>query len=130
MYQEIKSCISYTEGLTDFFACEVGVRQGENLSPFLFALYLNDLESYFLQQNVPCLEKLSDICLDEIQIYVRLFLLFYADDTILIAESPEGLQTALDAFESYCSLWKLKVNTSKTKIVIFSKRKVKDKTIK
>ena len=58
MYQGIKSCISYNEGLTDFFACEVGVRQGENLSPFLFALYLNDLESYFTQKKCTLSRKI------------------------------------------------------------------------
>ena len=34
----------------NLFLCNVGVRQGENLSPFLFSLYINDLES-FLQSN-------------------------------------------------------------------------------
>ena len=31
-------------GLTHEFDCMLGVRQGESLSPFLFAMYLNDLE--------------------------------------------------------------------------------------
>lgn len=60
--------------------------------------------------------------------FVRLFLLFYADDTILMSESPEGLQSALDVFDNYCSEWKLKVNTSKTSI--FAKRKITNKCFK
>ena len=28
------------------FECKLGVRQGECLSPFLFAMYINDLESH------------------------------------------------------------------------------------
>lgn len=31
------------------FVCNVGVRQGENLSPLLFALYLNDFAKYMSQ---------------------------------------------------------------------------------
>jgi hypothetical protein len=33
---------------SEFFYCEIGVEQGENLSPFLFSLYLNDLEFVFI----------------------------------------------------------------------------------
>ena len=35
--------------LTENFACLIRVRQGENLSPLLFSLYLNDLQQ-FLQE--------------------------------------------------------------------------------
>jgi hypothetical protein len=35
----------------------------------------------------------------------------------------EGMQQALDIFESYCEIWKLQVNVAKTKVMIFRKRK-------
>lgn len=35
-----------------FFSCNVGVRQGEDLSPFLFSLYINDLENYPVQNKL------------------------------------------------------------------------------
>ena len=40
MYSKIKSCITQGNEFSDFFVCEVGVRQGENLLPYLFSLYL------------------------------------------------------------------------------------------
>jgi hypothetical protein len=43
------------------------------------------------------------------------------------AESAEDLQAALNIFEEYCSEWKLFINVSKTKIVVFSKRKYNNK---
>jgi hypothetical protein len=59
--------------------------------------------------------------------YLNLFLLLYADDTVIFAESTEDLQAALNIFEEYCSEWKLSINVSKTKIVVFSKRKYNNK---
>ena len=46
-------------------------------------------------------------------------MLFYADDTALLAETANDLQTQLDAFYEYCNLWKLKVNADKTKVMVF-----------
>jgi hypothetical protein len=50
-------------------------------------------------------------------------ILLYADYVLLISESANGLQNALNAFNLYCKQWKLKVSTNKTKIMVFSKRK-------
>ena len=50
-------------------------------------------------------------------------MLLYADDTIILAESHEDLSHSLALFEEYCNQWKLKINISKTKIIVFSKRK-------
>ena len=55
-----------------------------------------------------------------------MYVLLYADDTIVMAETPDELHYALNAVYNYCSLWKLTVNTSKTKIVIFSRGKVRN----
>ena len=51
------------------------------------------------------------------------FLILYADDTVLMSETPEGSQKTLTAFENYYNNWKLKLNTSQTKVVVFSKRR-------
>ena len=119
MYQNIKSCISHNNVLSSFF--EIGVRQGENLSPFLFALYLNDLESFLSDNDFNGLESVGKLLEEHVHIYVKLLLLLYADDTVILAESSGELQLALNVFAEYCQSWKLKVNISKTKIVIFSK---------
>ena len=46
IYRNIKSCVLVNGNKTDFFISNVGVRQGENLSPLLFNLFLNDLEDF------------------------------------------------------------------------------------
>ena len=43
---------------------------------------------------------------------------------MLLIESKTDLQYALGGFEKYCLVWKLTVNTNKTKILIFSSGKI------
>ena len=97
------------------------------LTPILFSLFLNDLVQ-FMSNSCNGLSTLSEdigsfFNNDDIEVFFKLYLLLYADDTVVFAESPEELQTALDTMQSYCDTWKLQVNTSKTKVVIFSKGK-------
>ena len=46
LYQETKACIKLNNNLSNSFNCNIGVRQGDNLSPLLFALFINDFETY------------------------------------------------------------------------------------
>ena len=58
--------------------------------------------------------------------YLKLYILMYADDTVLLAESPGDLQKYLDTPNEYCNNFDLKINTSKTKIFILSRGKLKN----
>ena len=60
MYQGIKSYVKYKECQSDLFPCLTGVRQGENVSSFLFSVFLNDLEDYFKTLDGVPLEKLTE----------------------------------------------------------------------
>ena len=62
---------------------------------------------------------------DNLVNYLKIYVLLYADDTILLAESPEELQTALNSMNLYCNDWNFKINVSKTKVVIFSKGEIR-----
>ena len=122
MYTEAKSCVKVGGKLSDYFQCTAGVRQGENLSPILFAIYLDDFKDYLGERS----NSLKDLegSLEEMEIYVKLYVLLYADDTVILAESASDLQNSLDALCSYSKLWDLKVNLTKTQIVIFSKGRI------
>ena len=128
LYSQAKSCVKSDGYLSDYFSCNVGVRQGENLSPLLFAIFLNDFERYISKSY----DGLSDLAADtnfylsddDVEYFIRIFTLLYADDTIILAESAEQLQLALNAVYNYCNEWSLTVNTAKTKVVIFSQGKV------
>ena len=122
LYNNIKSCLIVNGEQTDFFSCNVGLRQGKNLSPFLFSVYLNDLESFFFHNDLNGGIEYSSSHLDNAAyIYFKLFILLYADGTVIMSESPNGLQSALNVYNDYCKQWKLTVNINKSKVIIFSK---------
>ena len=46
MYNIDKSCVRQNSRLSNYFFTNVGVRQGENITPILFSLFLNDLVDF------------------------------------------------------------------------------------
>jgi hypothetical protein len=81
----------------------------------LFSLYINS----FLSQNVHGLNinsRLSKTDEKQCLLYLKLFTLFYAEDTVIISEFAEGLQHALSEFNSYRIQRKLNVNVDKSKV--------------
>ena len=103
--------MKYENRLSNDFTCLLGVRQGECLSPFLFSMYVNDLE-----------EKLAGDGFKGVEVgMLKLLLLLYADDSVIFSETAEGLQKGLHILKDYCDKWKLIINTSKTKIMVFRK---------
>jgi hypothetical protein len=83
--------------------------QGEPLSPILFSLYVNDFERCFIKDNCTSID---------IQL-INLFLLMYADDMIILSETPEALEKNARLLEQLHEEWKLNVNVQKIKIVVF-----------
>ena len=52
---------------------------------------------------------------------LKLLLLLYADDIVFFSETAEGLQKGLHILKEYCDKWKLIINTSNTKLMVFRK---------
>ena len=111
MYKNIKSRVKLDNKLSQEFSCMTGVRQGECLSPILFALYLNDLEQELITRGADGVDTGL----------LKLFLLLYADDIIIFSESASGLQNGLNILHDYCQKWKLTVNVDKSKVMVFRK---------
>ena len=81
----------------------------------MFGLYIDKLEEWLNKANGEGIQ-LTD--------YV-IRLLLYADDLILIAKTAQGLREHLKNLETFCTEVGMEVNTSKTKIMVFSLRKRK-----
>ena len=103
MYGDVKSRVKINNKLSEEFSCMTGVRQGECLSPILFAMYVNAIEQEFITKGA-----------DGVDIgFLKLFVLLYADDIVIFSESSEDLQKGLDILYEYCQRWKLTVNAKK-----------------
>ena len=111
MYNSVKSRVKFCNQLGNGFCCALGVRQGECLSPLLFSLFLNDIEDQFLRSGLEGID---------INMF-KVFMLLYADDIVIFANSAEDLQISLDLLAEYCTRWKLKINVAKTKVIVFRK---------
>ena len=56
---------------------------------------------------------------------INLFVLMYADDTVIMAENEHDMQMNLNLLNDYCNCNKLNVNISKTKIMVFASSKTR-----
>ena len=108
----MKASVKFKGSQSEYFDILVGLKQGDNLSPILFSIFLEDLE-LSLQNKVDSGLTLRDI---------TLILPLFADDMVVLGSSPEDIKNFLDNLYNFCNTWSLTVNTDKTKIVAFRKR--------
>lgn len=74
---------------------------------FFFSLYINDLDMFLREKGIVGLQIVSiKVNWGRIN-YLKLFILLYADDTVIMAESARDLQHALHEFSVYCRKWKV-----------------------
>lgn len=111
MYRSVKAAVRVGSKVTDYFECMSGLRQGCIVSPILFSMFLSELQA----ELYACGGHGVDIFGDPLGV----FLLMYADDLALVADSVSDLQKKIDCLEQYCNKWGLVVNMEKTKVVVF-----------
>ncbi|MCX7201749.1 MAG: reverse transcriptase domain-containing protein, partial [Burkholderiales bacterium] len=93
-YSSVRECVKTGQGLTEPFDSLMGVKQGCPLSPTLFGLYIDALEP----------EMKGDIPGSTVRIGpLRVPLLLYADDVVLLAESRLELQRMLGCLTSFAA---------------------------
>ena len=110
IYEGDQLCIKIDDAVTPSIKTMMGVRQGCVLSPLLFNIFMADFPRN-LSPDVGVQLTDND----------RINCILWADDIILLAESEEGLNDLLRGLHTYSEENKLKVNTDKTKCMIFNK---------
>ena len=94
MYQNIDLCVKVdSQHVSESFYSHIGVRQGDNLRPNLFKLFINDLPDVFDNSCQPVTLDVS-----------KLSFPMYADDVILLSETSERLHNCLDKLHNYCEV--------------------------
>jgi hypothetical protein len=111
MYTKLQSSIVTPDGITDFVNVSMGVRQGCQLSAFLFIQYLNELVDEGRAQGG------QGVYINEM--FPNVMLLLYADDLIEGTDTVGRLQKLINILENFCDKWGLNINLTKTKIMVF-----------
>ena len=108
IYSSTVSTIRINNKLTDWFDCATGVKLGCNLSPTLFAIFANDL-----------VKEVNDLDIGMKVEELKLSILMYADDIVLMSDSEEKLQTMLDTVHNWYKRWRVLINSNKSKCMHF-----------
>ena len=109
MYQKTMYSIKLNKGYLTPINSNLGLKQGCPLSPMLFNLYIDDTNQIFGDQCDPIEfqgEKLSHF--------------LYADDLVILSQTENGLQNALDNLYAYSEQKCLSISIKKSKTMIFN----------
>lgn len=112
IYASLQYSILVNGEQSDYFNSVVGLKQGDNSSPLLYSIFNNDL--------------LKELQSSRLGLKIReehVSVLAYADDLVLLSDSPEKLQRELNILSEWCRKNRMVVNEDKTKIVVFKRRR-------
>ena len=110
LYKTVTGQVHTPEGFSELIHSTVGVKQGCPLSPTLFGIYVDEVSNY--------IERTGDRGAQLAGTWIPLLL--YADDIVLVSNSPEGMQRHLDTLHTFAQDSGLSVNMSKTKVMVFN----------
>ena len=104
IYANSRSVVRTSSGTSDWFPVTSGVRQGCNLSPLLFVIYMDQIT----KEANPDPEALNE--------------LMFADDQAMMNNDKTQLQEHIDQLNESCETYSMKISTSKTEVMTVSKR--------
>ena len=110
-YSMQKLTIQWNNVQSKPFAVSNGTRQGSVLSPYLFNVFIDELSYDLRATGIGCF--VDNVCFNHI---------FYADDSVLMAPSPDALQKLIDVSRTFGAKQRLTYNAKKTKCMIINPR--------
>lgn len=114
IYWNHEGCVRTESGNTDYINIQRGVRQGCLISPLLFNIYAEYIIRASLQER-PEGAKINGVVINNLR---------YADDTVVIGETQEQLQTLMNLLTEASYQAGLEVNVAKTKTMVFTRNEI------
>ena len=112
LYSSIHASVRVGDQTSRFVRMRQGVRQGCPVSPILFNCFIDEL-SRMLDAASPDGEPYG------VKVARKaLHSLLYADDVVLMAESPEELQKLINVVDAFCQKWHLDINLKKSEAMV------------
>ena len=108
LYSEAIACEGFNEYHTNWFPISSGVKQGDALSPTLFAMYINDL-----------IKLIKETCEPD-GFLLWLHLLALMDDTVLLATSRANLVKKVQLLVQFCKKYGMVINEKKTNLMVIN----------
>ena len=104
-------CVGWGEQLSHKFHMQNGIRQGSILSPYLFNVFMDELNIKLNQSNLGC--HIANNPMNNLS---------WADDLVIITPSSHALCGMLAVCESFARNHLMIFNTKKTKCMLFNSR--------
>jgi hypothetical protein len=115
MWYSTQTCmVKWGNNTSHAFNVSNGVRQGGVLSPYLYNVFMDDLSSVLNKSRIGCVMNgcyINHVC--------------YADDSVLIAPSPTGLQHLINICQKYAYNNEIIYNVKKTICMCVKPKKLK-----
>ena len=112
----INLAVKLPDGITDSFPCNIGVKQGDCISPILFNCYIDQIIST-LAVDIKHGFKVND--------NTMINSILYADDLVIFSHSHREMQLNLNKLHNFCTQWKLTVNMKKSQVIVLNGQNAK-----
>jgi hypothetical protein len=120
LYQQVRMVVKVDGDSAAPFDSLQGVKQGCPLSPDLFGLFIETLAAYIDEADRGDSAETTHVADSPSLGALLVSLLLFADDTSLVATSPERMAFLLGKLDSWCDAFGMRVNIEKCEMMVFA----------
>ena len=112
LYQGAQRVVSHDNVVSDAFTCDLGLHEGDPISPTLYLLFINDLlkEIWDKHPGVQIVDCSTGAVSDVVAA-------MQADDLVVITESLAETQAVAQTIYNYSEKWRFKLNSIKSAVM-------------